>query len=82
MTELERAASMAAAELDALRLRNAILEAKVEMFDQMMTVLHSRPPERGGISMGEDAVWLIRRELDRLRAEREKRVKSSASEGE
>jgi hypothetical protein len=66
--ELHRALSYGAEEIDRLRRQNEILSAKVEVMDLFGAVFRVSP--RGHVmGMGEDAAWLLRRELMKMEAE-------------
>lgn len=69
MKESERAMRAALEEIRSLRRRNEILEAKVEVMNLFAVTLHSSPayPSQG---MGEDAAWLLQKEIDRLEEEK------------
>jgi hypothetical protein len=67
MTDQERAMRMAIDQLRELRRANEILAARVDTMDLMATFVLARPPERRAQGMGEDAAWLLERELDRMR---------------
>jgi hypothetical protein len=68
MDDQERAMRMALEQLQTLRRRNEILEAKVEVMNLFAVTLHSTPayPTQG---MGEDAAWLLQKELDKIKPE-------------
>jgi hypothetical protein len=67
--DLHRALSYGAEEIDRLRRQNEILSAKVEVMDLFGAVFRTSP--RGhNMGGGEDAAWLLRRELTKMEAER------------
>lgn len=67
MSEIEDILLRAKNEINALRNRNSILEAKVEMIDLFATVLHSKPAQRLE-SSGIDVAWEIDKFLRELHA--------------
>ena len=52
----------AAEEIRSLRRRNEILEAKVEVMNLFAVTLHSSPAYPS-VGMGEDAAWLLDKEI-------------------
>lgn len=52
----------AAAEIRSLRRQIELKDARLDMFDQMMVLLHSEPARRTGMGMSPDIAW----ELDRM----------------
>lgn len=69
MDEQERVMRMAVETIQSLRRRNEILEAKVDVMNLFAVTLHSSPayPTEG---MGEDAAWLLQKQLDKIEADR------------
>jgi hypothetical protein len=67
VSDAQRAMRMAVEEIRSLRRRNEILEAKVEVMNLFGVVFHTQPtyPTQG---MGEDAAWLLEREIERANA--------------
>lgn len=49
----------AASEIRQLRQQNAIMSARLDMFDKMMTVVNSQPPSYPAQGMSEDIAWAI-----------------------
>lgn len=49
-------------EIQSLRRQNEILSAKVSVMDLFSVVLHT-PPNYPSVSMGEDIVWAMQKEL-------------------
>jgi hypothetical protein len=66
MTDEERAMRMAIDQLRELRRENEVLRARVETMDLLGAFVLAIPPQRGLQGMGEDAAWLLQRELDRM----------------
>lgn len=64
MTDRERAMRLAVDQLRELRHANEILRARVETMDLLGCFVLAQPPQRGSQGMGEDAAWLLQRELD------------------
>jgi hypothetical protein len=62
MEELERGARLACDELQHLRRRNEILEAKVSTMELLGEMLFARPRSISQ-GMGEDPVWIIMKAL-------------------
>lgn len=54
----------AAAEIKTLRSQNQLMRARLDMFDCMMTVLHTEPARRGDGLMSPDIVWQIEKHLE------------------
>ena len=67
MSETEQVLKDAQLEIGALRRRNEILEAKQDVFDGVMALLHAAPAGRGGITVEIDIWWRIDQELARRR---------------
>jgi hypothetical protein len=66
MTDQERAMRMAIDQLRELRHANEVLRARVETMDLLGAFVLAIPPQQRGQGMGEDAAWLLQRELDRM----------------
>ncbi len=66
MTDQERAMRMAIDQLREIRHANEILRARVETMDLLGVFVLATPPQRGSQGMGEDAAWLLQRELDQM----------------
>ena len=70
MTDQERAMRLAIDRLRDARRANDILQARVDTLDLLSAFLFATPPQRGSQGMGEDAAWLLQRELDRMEKEK------------
>jgi hypothetical protein len=66
--QLQRVVSLlrdAESEIESLRRRNELLGAKVEVFDQLMCLLHTKPAERVQCA-APDVLYQLALERDRL----------------
>ena len=66
MTELEHLLTNAMYEIHALRRRNEILSAKVEMIDLFACVLHTQPASSPQ-GASPDVAWALQKKLDELK---------------
>jgi hypothetical protein len=69
MTDIIETLECGAEEIRALRRRNEILQAKVDMIDLFAAVLFAKPPEQT-VGYGEDVAWRMSKLADHLRSER------------
>lgn len=67
-SELIQAITEAQHEINALRRRNEVLAAKVEVFDSMMQMLNTAPATRQQ-PMSTDVLYLLQKQRDRLEEE-------------
>jgi hypothetical protein len=67
MTDQERAMLLAIDQLREARRRNEILTARVDTMELMSHFLFAMPPRGGSVGAGEDAAWLLQRELDKMK---------------
>lgn len=65
MTDLEHSMRMAVAEIESLRRRNEVLQAKIDTVDSLLLLFHTKPAYPSG-GMGTDPVWLLREELKKF----------------
>lgn len=64
MTELQQILNDAKNEISRLRQRNYLMQARLDVFDQMMQVFNCQPPSQNtGISP--DVVWQIERFIEK-----------------
>jgi hypothetical protein len=56
----------ACGEIERLRQRNMILEAKVEVMDAFMCVLHTKPAECHNQGFGIDVSWEVKKLADEI----------------
>lgn len=54
----------AAMEIRTLRNQNQLMRARLDMFDTLMTVLHTEPARGAGVGMSPDVVWEIEKYLE------------------
>lgn len=78
MTDQERAMHLAIDQLRELRRSNEVLNARVETMEMMHNFLFAAPARGAGIGMGEDAAWLLQRELDRIKDTQPKKPATAA----
>jgi len=65
MSEIRHILNEARHEIIALRRRNEILGAKVEVFESMMCLLHTRPAEHNQ-PMSPDIAWQIEKAVEAI----------------
>jgi hypothetical protein len=79
ITPLQDALLIAKFEIESLRRRNEILDAKVQTMELCGALLRAQVPHGGGL-VGIDVIWQLQKELDKLTKPEE--VSRGASEGE
>lgn len=68
MTQLEELLLNAKHEIDDLRRRNEILNAKVEVMELFACVLHTEPARRSQ-GAAPDVAWALQKKIDEIRKE-------------
>lgn len=68
MTQLEELLLNAKHEIETLRRRNEILDAKVGVMELFACVLHTEPARRSE-GASPDVAWALQKEIDRIRKE-------------